>query len=134
MAAQDQTTKVPLFPIVATADDNDTKDNISLSVRRNNDGTLISLNTTDSTLATDSTVVRGVVLDTSRIKGKLRSLQLAVGKSRIPFHAFSIEISNDLQHWRLLKAHAQLEHKGQRIEKTLWTCRAYQLNTYAYSG
>ncbi len=120
VAAQDQTTKVPLFPIFATADDNDTKDNISLSVQRNNDGTLISLNTTDSTLATDSTVVRGVVLDTSRIKGKLRSLQLAVGTSSIPFHAFSIETSNDLQHWRLLKANAQLvqlEHEGQRIEK-----------------
>lgn len=115
---QKQKTKVPLFPIIAAAND---QDNISLSVRRNNDGTLISLSTSNPTeTAKKPKLIRGMVFDTSQVKSKLQSMELEIGATNTPFHAFSIETSNDLQQWRLLKKNAQLvqlEHAGQRIEK-----------------
>jgi hypothetical protein len=114
---QAKETPVPIFPIVGSQDPQEA---MALEVKRNQDGTLISLRTSTAA-AKPAGLVRGVVLDTSRIKGDIRALHLTIGASTTPFHALSVETSNDLQQWRSLNSDAQLvrlEHAGQRIEKT----------------
>ncbi len=110
-------TPVPMFPITGSQNPQAA---LALQVRRNQDGTLISLRQS-STTSKHAGAVRGAVLDTSRIHGAIRSLHLTIGAATTPFHALSVETSNDLQQWRLLKSDAQLvrlEHVGQRIENT----------------
>ena len=114
---QAKETPVPMFPIIG---DQDPQEAMALEVRRNQDGTLVSLRTSTATPQRTG-VVRGLVLDTSRIRGDIRSLHLKMGDVTTPFHALSVETSNDLQQWRLLKNDAQivrLTHAGQHIEKT----------------
>ncbi len=114
---QARETPVPMFPILGSEDPQEA---LALEVRRSQDGTLVSLRT--STVRTPPTgVVRGAVLDSSRIQGDVRALRLSIGAASTPFHALSVETSDDLQQWRVLKSDAQLvrlEHAGQRIEKT----------------
>lgn len=114
---------VPMFPISAAKESRDDAVDMSVEVRKNADGTLVSIRQSPASgNATGKTAgaVRGVLLDTSQIKSGLRSLHLSVGPTTTPFHFFSIETSDDLQRWRMLKHDAQfvrLEHDGQRIEK-----------------
>ncbi|MBI1891149.1 MAG: DUF3999 domain-containing protein [Burkholderiales bacterium] len=113
-------TTVPLFPIVTPASKPIHAGDISIEVRKNADGTLVSVRQTPST-TNSGNVVRGVVLDASKIKNGVRFLRLSAGPSNSPFHRYSIETSDDLQQWRLLKGDAQLvrmEHDGQRIERS----------------
>ncbi|HEY8101153.1 MAG TPA: DUF3999 domain-containing protein [Burkholderiaceae bacterium] len=112
-------TSVPLFPIVAPRGKLADTDGISVEVRKNADGTLVAVKQS-STAGSNGNIVRGVVLDASKIKGGVRTLRLTTGPSSTPFHAYTIETSDDLQQWRLLKSDAQLvrmEHDGQRIER-----------------
>jgi hypothetical protein len=109
---------MPLFPIMARADRQGIDGDLALDVRRNADGTLISLR--QSQPADPGTLVRGVIVDASQAGRGLRFLRLKVGPAATPFHAFTIETSDDLLQWRMLKSDAQLvqlEHDGRRIEK-----------------
>jgi hypothetical protein len=111
---------VPLFPIVVARNKSTESGDLSVEVRKNADGTLVSLKQSTAPIKNGS-VVQGVVLDASKIKNGVRSLRLNVGPSSEPFVAYSIETSDDLQQWRMLKSDAQLvrmEHDGQRIERT----------------
>ncbi|MES2207015.1 MAG: DUF3999 domain-containing protein [Pseudomonadota bacterium] len=111
--------EVPFFPIHASLAN--ASDDLSMEVQRNSDGTLISLRqSTVSTNEKDRHVIKGVVVDLSQIKEAVHSLRIEAEPSKNPFHAFTIDTSNDLQQWRTLKSDAQLvrlEHAGQRIEK-----------------
>ncbi len=111
-------TAVPLFPIVGSKESRG--DDISVEVRRNGDGTLVAVRQQQAS-GKGASIVRGAILDASRLQqGSVHSLRLEVGASAVPFHSFTLETSDDLQQWRLLKGDAQLvrlEHAGQRIEK-----------------
>ena len=113
-------TALPLFPIISPQEN---RGDVSVEVRRNDDGTLVSIRQTQAP-SNNPTLVRGAILDASRLpSGGLRRLRLEIGATTIPFHPFTLETSNDLQHWRLLKNDAQLvhlEHAGQRIEKNVF--------------
>ena len=107
---------VPVFPIITTTKQ---QDDLSLEIQRNSDGTIISLSQPGIRTHTQ-TLVRGVVIDTSNIKGHSRTLTLKTEKSDTPFHPFRLESSNDLQHWSLVKADnqlVQLRHGNRLIEK-----------------
>lgn len=111
--AQLQETVVPVFPILGTTEN---RGEFSLEVQRRSDGTLIALR---QGAPSKSGIVRGAVLDASRLAGARRSLRLNFGPAATPFHVFALESSDDLQQWRLLKGNAQLvrlEQEGQRIE------------------
>jgi hypothetical protein len=108
---------VPVFPIVGTQDPQEA---LALEVRRNADGTLISLRQS-AVKPKRAGQVRGAVLDASRVRGDIRSLRLNIGAASTPFHALSVETSQDLEQWRPLKTDAQvvcLEHAGHHIDKT----------------
>lgn len=110
---------VPMFPINAARASGNEDGDMSIEVRKNADGTLVSIRQSAAQNKSTS-IVRGVLLDTSKIKSGVQSLRLTVGQTKSPFHFFSIETSDDLQRWRMLKHDAQLvrlEHEGQRIEK-----------------
>jgi hypothetical protein len=114
---QSRETVLPVFPITSPRDN---PGNLSLEVQRNQDGSLISIRQT--TAPQDSTpLVRGAVLDASRIDSQaLRSLRLAVGPASTAFHPFTLDTSDDLQQWQMLKSDAQLvqlEHEGHRITR-----------------
>jgi hypothetical protein len=116
---------VPLFPIVSKKGGQGSDGDLSLELRRSADGTLIALRQSPAIAGTDRQV-RGVIVDASQQGKGLRLLRLTVGPSSTPFHAYSIETSDDLQQWRMLKADAQLvqlEHDGRRIERNTaeWT-------------
>jgi hypothetical protein len=91
---------------------------LSVEVRRSRDGTLIAVREPQA-MQKGAFFVRGAILDASRIEGGgVRALRLEVGPSAVPFHPFTLETSDDLQQWRILKQDAQLvqlEHAGQRI-------------------
>ena len=113
--AQRSETPVPFFPILGTQE---SSGEFSLEVRRNTDGTLVALRQNAPAPATS--FVRGVLFDASRLTQGRRSLRLELGPTATPFHLFTIESSDDLQQWRLLKSNAQvvrLEHDGQKIEQ-----------------
>ncbi len=111
---------LPLFPIHASQDKTGAPD-LSVLVRRHADGTLVSVRQAPQP-AGGGALLRGVVVDASKLERGLQSLRLDAGPVAAPFHAYTIETSDDLQQWRLLKGDAQLvrlEHAGQRIEKNL---------------
>ncbi len=113
--AEERQVPVPLFPITASAA---APDQLTVQVRRNGDDTLVSVRQPPAAAA--GALVRGVVLDVSRTPaGELHALRLQLGAADGAFHPFTLETSDDLQHWRILRDDAQMvkmEHGGQRID------------------
>lgn len=110
---------VPFFPLLGPASKGGEVADVAVTVRQGSDGTLVSVRQSAAVPAA-AEVVRGMVVDASQLKGSIRSLRLLGGTSTTPFHAYSIESSQDLQQWRMLKPDAQLvrlAHEGQRIER-----------------
>lgn len=113
-------TPLPLFPIIAPSGKREGTADLLVQVRRNADGTLISVREPQASAAAQGVVVQGALLDASHAAAGVRSLKLEVGPTATPFHPLTVETSDDLQHWRLLKGDAQLvrlEHEGRRVEK-----------------
>lgn len=90
-------TPVARFPLHARRN---SQERPQVSIRRKDDGTLVEL-TTASGRQQEGQELRGWLLDASTAKGALRSLVLdwqeEPGEG---FQQFSIEASDDLQHWR----------------------------------
>lgn len=118
-ASQRTEQSVPFFPLLTPAREGGEVADVAVTVRQGSDGTLVSVRQTAAAPATGE-VIRGLVVDASQLKGSIRSLRLLGAASAMPFHAYTIETSQDLQHWRMLKRDAQLvrlAHAGQRIER-----------------
>ena len=106
----------PFFPLLAAGEGAASGD-VSVTVRQTGDGTLVAVHQSPAKARAD-THVRGVVIDASKLPRGVRSLRLNAGPSPVPFHAYVIESSTDLQHWRQLKGDAQLvrlAHEGHQV-------------------
>ena len=119
---------VPFFPLPAEAGPREGDADLLVTVRQTGDGTLVAVRRTPAAGKANA-VVRGVVLDASKLQGGIRSLRLNVGPSSVAFHAYTIESSTDLQHWRQLKSDAQLvrlSHDGHQVvnDKAEWGSNA----------
>jgi hypothetical protein len=105
--------KLKGFPLY----NDDISDNLGIQLRREKDGSLISI------VPVKPTVTRklsGVILDASHIKSPLVALDISLSEYSQPFQHFSIEASDDLKNWRnVLNAAtiAVLEQDGARIEQ-----------------
>ncbi len=109
--------EAPMFPVTAATDDA-TSSSLSIDVRRTSDGTLASIHQEYQAQPVKKPI-RGILLDASLANPGITSLRLETVSGAENFIAFTIETSNDLQHWRMLKEDAQLvhlEHDGQRID------------------
>jgi hypothetical protein len=108
-------TRAALFPITATGD---TQGDLAVTVRRSGEDTLVAVR--QPSRPQPNAIVRGVVFDVSRaVPDERHSLRLQTGTAPTPFHPFTLETSEDLQNWRMLRRDAQivqLEHSGQRID------------------
>ena len=107
----------PIFPLLSSAGTEVTNGDLSVTVRQSGDGTLVAVHQAPVRAKAD-TLVRGVVIDASKLRGSIRSLRLNAASSTQPFHAYVIETSTDLQHWRQLKGDAQLvrlAHEGHQV-------------------
>jgi len=92
---QEQEHGVRWFPLHADAQQGGVP---RLRVQRSTDGTLIEL--TDDQPATAQRQLRGWLLDASAIDAPLVRLNLSWSGGEEGFQRFSIEASDDLQHWR----------------------------------
>ncbi|NVZ81759.1 DUF3999 domain-containing protein [Pseudomonas yamanorum] len=88
---------VKWFPLYAAADSTETVP--SVRVRSTSTGTLVQVQP-PSQLEAGEEVLRGWLLDASAIKAPLQQLILDWTSERDGFQRFSIEASDDLQHWR----------------------------------
>lgn len=105
----------PVFPVNSIEK---SPGELTVEVRRNRDDTLVALRQSSS--ENTGALVHGAVIDVSRTPFRqIRSLHLLMAQAATPFHPFTLETSDDLQHWRLLRSDAQivqLEHAGQRVD------------------
>jgi hypothetical protein len=112
---------VPFFPLHTPAGNGvngSGAGDIAVTIRQTGDGTLVSVRQSAAT-ASPAELVHGLVLDASKLPGSVRSLRLVAASGTSPFHAYTIESSQDLQHWRMLKRDAQLvrlAHEGHRVD------------------
>lgn len=109
---------VPFFPLHAPAGNGSGAGDIAVTIRQTGDGTLVSVRQSAAS-ASPAELVHGLVLDASKLPGSVRSLRLIAESGTSPFHAYTIESSQDLQHWRMLKRDAQLvrlAHEGHRVD------------------
>jgi hypothetical protein len=109
---------VPFFPLAAPRKGSSGAGDISVTVRQSANGSLVSVQQQAARTGQGSKAA-GVVIDASTLKGSIRSLRLVTGASAVPFHSFTLESSQDLQHWQVLKRDAQLvhlEHAGHRVD------------------
>ena len=109
----------PFFPLPAPGKASPGANDISVTVRQSADGSLVSVRQQPAAKAEPGGLAAGVVIDASTIKGSIRSLRLVTGASTAFFHSYTIEGSDDLQHWQTLKQDAQLvhlEHAGHRVD------------------
>jgi Protein of unknown function (DUF3999) len=109
----------PFFPLPTPGKDSLGAGDISVTVRQTADGSLVSVRQ-PAAKAEPGGIIAGVVIDASTVKGSVRSLRLITGASATPFNSFTIESSQDLQHWQVLKHDAQLvhlEHAGRRVDR-----------------
>lgn len=104
------------FPLYAAGDSDATP---VLRVQRSTDGTLIELS--DQVPAPAGRELRGWLLDASGIEQPLVRLGLSWSGAEEGFQRFSIEASDDLQHWRNWGDGqvARLSFAGERIEQRL---------------
>ena len=108
----------PFFPLPAPSKASSGAGDISVTVRQTADGSLVSVRQ-PAARTEPGGLTAGVAIDASMVKGSIRSLRLVTGASAEPFHAYTIESSQDLQHWQVLKHDAQLvhlEHAGHRVD------------------
>ncbi len=108
----------PFFPLSPPRKGSSGAGDISVTVRQSADGSLVSVRQAAGK-AEPAGIAGGVVIDASALKGSIRSLRLVTGASTVPFHSFTLESSQDLQHWQMLKRDAQLvhlEHAGHRVD------------------
>ena len=97
-SAQDRNvTEVKWFPLYNAADD--TERAPSVRVQSSANGTLVEVQPS-SQLEAGEEVLRGWLLDASAIKAPLQQLILDWTSERDGFQRFSIEASDDLQHWQ----------------------------------
>ncbi len=110
----------PFFPLPAPGAGSQGAGDLSVTVRQSADGSLVSVHQQAAAKAEPGGVAGGVVIDASALKGRnVRSLRLVTGASAAPFNSFTVESSQDLQHWQMLKRDGQLvhlEHAGQRVD------------------
>ena len=90
-------TDVKWFPLYNDADDNERAP--SVRVQSNANGALVEVQPS-SQLEAGEEVLRGWLLDASSIKAPLQQLSLDWTSERDGFQRFSIEASDDLQHWQ----------------------------------
>ncbi|WP_460140464.1 DUF3999 domain-containing protein [Pseudomonas sp. S2_E01] len=90
-------TDVKWFPLYNDADDNERAP--SVRVQSNANGALVEVQPS-SQLEAGEEVLRGWLLDASAIKAPLQQLILDWTSERDGFQRFSIEASDDLQHWQ----------------------------------
>lgn len=90
-------TDVKWFPLYSATDD--TERAPSVRVQSSANGTLVEVRPS-SQLEAGEEVLRGWLLDASAIKAPLQQLVLDWTSERDGFQRFSIEASNDLQHWQ----------------------------------
>ena len=90
-------TDVKWFPLYSAADD--TERAPIVRVQSNPNGTLVQVQPS-SQLEAGEEVLRGWLLDASAIKAPLQQLVLDWTSERDGFQVFSIEASDDLQHWQ----------------------------------
>jgi hypothetical protein len=125
VTSHEQESVVPVFPITQTKQVSDDKDDVAMDVQRKSDGTLVAIRHNKNTK--DIPVVLGAVFDISRIKDTVRALHLDASPTTTPFHALTLETSDDLQQWNILLDNAQwvhLQQNGQIIDK----------NTFEWDG
>ena len=90
-------TDVKWFPLYNAADDNERAP--SVRVQSSADGTLVQVQPS-SRLEAGEEELRGWLLDASAIKAPLQQLILDWSSERDGFQRFTIEASDDLQHWQ----------------------------------
>ncbi|QGA47949.1 DUF3999 domain-containing protein [Pseudomonas brassicacearum] len=90
-------TDVKWFPLYNAADDNERAP--SVRVQSNANGTLVQVQPS-SRLEAGEEELRGWLLDASAIKAPLQQLVLDWTSERDGFQRFTIEASDDLQHWQ----------------------------------
>jgi hypothetical protein len=125
VTSHEQEAAVPVFPITQNRQVGDDKDDVAMDVQRKSDGTLVAVKHGKG--AKEVAVILGAVFDVSQIKDTVHALHLDANPTSTPFHAFSLETSDDLQQWRALLEDAQwvhLQQSGQVIDK----------NTFEWDG
>ncbi|WP_426142263.1 DUF3999 domain-containing protein [Pseudomonas sp. DWP3-1-2] len=90
-------TAVKVFPLYSTADSPDVAPGIR--VQRTASGTVVEVQP-QSDIEAGEEVLRGWLLDTSGIKQALETLTIDWSTEHEGFQRFSIEASDDLQHWQ----------------------------------
>jgi hypothetical protein len=116
-SAEDRTlTDVKWFPLYASADA--TERAPSVRVQSSANGTLVEVQPSTQ-LEAGEEVLRGWLLDASAIKAPLQQLILDWTSEREGFQRFSIEASDDLQHWQAWGEGqvARLSFADERVEQ-----------------
>ncbi|SDH88851.1 Protein of unknown function [Pseudomonas flavescens] len=116
-AESQQRADLRLFPLRGPTGRRDASP--SVRIQRGNDGSIIELSAAaEPTAAAD--VLRGWLLDVSATDFPLQRLHLQWRAESEGFQRFSIEASDDLDHWRPLGEGqiARLSFNGQRIDKS----------------
>lgn len=109
-------TEVKWFPLYSSEDADDSSPGVR--VQSNANGTLVEVQPA-AQLEAGEEVLRGWLLDASAIKRPLQQLLLDWAGERDGFQRFSIEASDDLQHWRSWGEGqvARLSFADERIEQ-----------------
>lgn len=111
------------FPLYASTHLSSGDQALKLVVRQSTDGTLVELNNPQRRpAAADAKVIRGYVLDASKVVGResIRALDLDWSGSDNNFQLLDMEVSDDLQHWQAVRSGVQLarlDFQGSRIER-----------------
>ncbi len=112
-----QNIKLSFFPLTTTA--NEGLDQISVRMRRNASGMLLSVDTGNHPAGKGK--VSGYLLDVSAIKPSIQSLALDWKNAGDSFTGtLNVESSNDLKHWQSIVRDApiaSLQHDGHRLEQ-----------------
>ncbi|MDD3482601.1 DUF3999 family protein [Azovibrio restrictus] len=106
--------QVPFFPLPQAAEPGTGA--LEVYVRRQGDGTLVAVRPGRETAPVPGT--DGLIIDATRLPGA-QFLRLTAAAGPQPWHAYTLESSDDLEHWQMLKGDAvfvQLAHQGQQLE------------------
>ncbi len=106
-------TELRAFPLYS----DEKSENGGFQIRREKNGTLVSVEPTKATVTRELT---GVILDASHIVAPLVALDISLKEYGQPFQRFRIEASNDLKEWHGVQDSASiavLEQEGARIEQ-----------------
>ena len=108
-----------LFPLYGAKNDTDSRNDLSMRVRRDASGVLIEI-LSDHTQKTETGApLRGWLLDASALDFPLERLRLQWEKGAEGFQRFRVEASDDLEHWQPWGEGqiARLDFDGERIER-----------------